>query len=83
MAEAPPPKRRRWPVVWRVPAAWRLLRDPASKPWEKALVVGAALYLVMPFDAISDLVPVVGLLDDAGVLTLAAALLRRSLARNG
>jgi uncharacterized membrane protein YkvA (DUF1232 family) len=84
MAEAAPlAKRRRFPVLWRIPAAWRLLRDPEAAAWEKALVVLAALYVVMPFDAVSDLIPVLGWLDDVGVVAVAAALVRRSLDRNG
>jgi len=33
-----------------------------------ALLVGAILYFLMPFDAIPDFVPVVGFVDDAAVL---------------
>ncbi|MBQ5665624.1 MAG: DUF1232 domain-containing protein [Akkermansia sp.] len=36
------------------------------------LILGASLlYLVSPIDAVSDFIPVIGLLDDLGVLTIA------------
>ena len=69
------------PVLWRVPAAWRLLRDPSARLWEKLLLVGAAGYVALPFDAIPDLAAFVGWLDDAGVVVASAALLQKSLAR--
>lgn len=76
------PARRRFPVLWRVPAAWRLVRDPAAPRWEKALLVAALGYVVFPFDLVPDLVPFFGWLDDVGVVALAAAALHRSLARH-
>ena len=58
------------------------VRDGGVSGWRKLLVVGAALYLVMPFDAIPDVVPVVGWLDDVGVLAAVAALLVRDVRRH-
>ena len=75
------PAKRGWPIVWRLPAAWRLLRDPSARWWEKALLTLAVVYVVMPLDLIPDFEPVLGWLDDAGVVALVAALLGRPLAR--
>ena len=45
--------------------------DKNVSKWRK-LVLGAALvYVVVPFDAVPDVVPVVGWLDDMGVVGLA------------
>ncbi|HMQ68893.1 MAG TPA: YkvA family protein [Ignavibacteria bacterium] len=38
--------------------------------WDfKCLAVGALAYFICPIDAIPDLIPVAGFLDDAGVIT--------------
>lgn len=46
--------------------AYRRKDTPA---WAKRIVVGALGYLVMPFDAIPDLSPFIGLTDDIGILS--------------
>lgn len=39
-------------------------------PWyRKSIVVGALVYFIMPIDTIPDLAPLVGYLDDLGVIT--------------
>jgi uncharacterized membrane protein YkvA (DUF1232 family) len=41
-----------------------------SIPWyRKSIVVGALVYFIMPIDSIPDLAPLVGYLDDLGVIT--------------
>lgn len=37
--------------------------------WAKRIVLGVLGYLVMPFDAIPDLSPIIGYTDDLGVLS--------------
>jgi uncharacterized membrane protein YkvA (DUF1232 family) len=49
----------------------RLLRDPAVPVPTKALPVLAALYLLFPLDFVPDLIPVLGQLDDLGVIIIA------------
>lgn len=49
----------------------RLLRDPAVPIGVKLLPVVAALYLLSPIDGMPDFIPVLGQLDDLGVLLLA------------
>lgn len=41
-----------------------LMRNPKVSKLPKFLVVGAIIYLLMPMDAIPDVAPVVGWLDD-------------------
>jgi uncharacterized membrane protein YkvA (DUF1232 family) len=49
-----------------------LMRNPKVSSFPKILVGGAIVYLLMPFDAIPDVAPVVGWLDD--ILFLIGAL---------
>jgi uncharacterized membrane protein YkvA (DUF1232 family) len=51
--------------------AFRLLREPAVPMALKALSLLPAAYVLMPVDALPDLVPVLGQADDLGVLLLA------------
>lgn len=51
--------------------AWRLLRDPAVPLLVKILPLAAVLYLVSPIDGVPDFLPILGQLDDLGVLMLA------------
>ena len=52
-----------------------LMRNPKVSKLPKVLVVGAILYILMPFDAIPDMAPVVGWLDDIMFLLGALGLL--------
>jgi uncharacterized membrane protein YkvA (DUF1232 family) len=46
-------------------------RDPAVSLWRKLAGFGALAYVVSPVDAIPDWFPIVGWLDDIGVMALA------------
>src|SRR6267142_3066025 len=48
----------------------RLLTDARVPRTEKALVAGAIVYAVIPFDLIPDMIPFVGQLDDAYLIAL-------------
>ena len=50
--------------------AARLMREPAVPAIVKAVPAFAALYLVSPLDLIPDLLPLLGQLDDIGVVLL-------------
>lgn len=45
------------------------MRDSYVSWHRKAIVVGALIYFITPIDAIPDLVPLFGYLDDLGVIT--------------
>jgi len=65
-----------WPL--RLPAllahlrlAVRLLREPGVSALAKTVPFLATLYLISPLDLVPDVVPVLGQLDDLGILLLA------------
>jgi uncharacterized membrane protein YkvA (DUF1232 family) len=56
---------------------WRYVRDGRVPLWRKLVGVAAVAYLIWPFDLIPDFIPIIGWLDDAGVLMAAAVFLVR------
>jgi uncharacterized membrane protein YkvA (DUF1232 family) len=52
-------------------AAYYCAFDRTTPLQVKATLVAAIAYFVLPFDAIPDMLPVVGLTDDAAVLAIA------------
>lgn len=54
-----------------VQLAARLLREPQVPFTFKAVLVGAACYVILPFDLLPDFIPGIGQLDDLTVLVLA------------
>jgi uncharacterized membrane protein YkvA (DUF1232 family) len=47
--------------------------DKTVSKWRKLLLGVALVYVVVPFDFIPDVVPVMGWLDDLGVVSVAMA----------
>lgn len=66
--------------VWdKVMQLYRFVKDP-SAPWGgKALAIGALIYMISPIDAVPDITPIVGLLDDVAIITAAVAKLANEL----
>ena len=50
-------------------ALYRYMKDPLIKWYRKAIVVAGLIYFIVPIDAIPDLTPFFGYLDDLGVIT--------------
>lgn len=50
-------------------ALYNYMRDPMVKWYRKAIVVAALVYFIVPLDAIPDLTPLFGYMDDLGVIT--------------
>ena len=47
----------------------RYMRDPVVSWHRKAIVVAGLIYFISPIDAIPDITPLIGYLDDLGVIT--------------
>lgn len=62
-------------------ALTRYYRDPSASFVGKAVAFVALIYAVLPIDLVPDVLPVVGWLDDIGVMGLATAWLVRVVAR--
>ena len=48
----------------------RLMTDPRVPGKERALVAGAILYAIIPFDLIPDMIPFVGQIDDLYLISI-------------
>ena len=57
-------------VVNQVWLTWKLLRDQRVPVWMKLLLLIPFLYVVSPIDLIPDFIPVLGQLDDLGIVLL-------------
>ena len=58
---------------------YQVAASPDTPLWAKAVAIGSLGYLILPFDAIPDIIPVVGLSDDAAALTAAALVLVKNI----
>jgi len=67
-------KMKRGPInkIWyQVMNLWDTVRDPKTEKKIKAICIGALIYLISPIDAIPDVIPFLGLTDDAGIIAFA------------
>ena len=65
----------RVPLLGDVGALVRFFKDREASLLGKGFVLAAVAYVIMPADAIPDLAPILGWLDDLGVMVLAFAYL--------
>jgi len=56
---------------------WRLIREPRVPLFAKIVPVLAAFYVISPLDFIPDILPVLGQVDDIGILILSVKLFLR------
>lgn len=61
------------PFLRDVFALYDYVRDPSVHWARKSVALGALAYFISPLDAIPDLTPIVGYLDDTGVIAAAVA----------
>ena len=57
-------------------------RDPTVSIWKKLIGVAAIAYVLLPFDAVPDFIPLFGWLDDLGVLSIAAMYVVREIRKH-
>ncbi len=62
-------------------ALWRFLTDRDAPLWPRLLAIATLAYVLLPFDAIPDVIPIVGWLDDLGVVTFALGFVASRAAR--
>jgi len=55
-------------VINRARLVWRLMRDRRVPAYLKALPVATLVYLALPVDLLPDIAPLLGQIDDLGVL---------------
>ena len=60
-------------------AAYHCVRDPSTPSRVRMILLAALAYLVLPFDAIPDLLPVLGFTDDAAVMAAAISSVRSAI----
>ena len=60
-----------FPLAIEFLAAALAVADPSTPKWAKAMLVSAIIYVISPFDAIPDFIPVLGWTDEIGVLSAA------------
>jgi uncharacterized membrane protein YkvA (DUF1232 family) len=63
----------RLPLAQETVAMYFCTLDPKTPLWVKATAAAALAYFVLPLDAVPDLMPIIGLSDDASVLAAALA----------
>jgi uncharacterized membrane protein YkvA (DUF1232 family) len=57
-------------IIQQAKLAYYLMLDPRVNPLTKLIPIAALAYLVMPVDISPDFVPVLGQIDDVGILML-------------
>jgi uncharacterized membrane protein YkvA (DUF1232 family) len=61
----------RMPLAKETVAMYFCMLDPETPLWVKGTAAAALAYFILPLDALPDIMPVVGLSDDASVLAAA------------
>jgi uncharacterized membrane protein YkvA (DUF1232 family) len=64
-------------AVGLIPGIFRFFRDPSASLPGKAFVLLTIAYILFPADAVPDVIPIVGWLDDLGLAGVAFAYLHR------
>ena len=65
----------RVPFARQAVALFYMIKDPKADLGIKGAAVLALLYFISPIDAVPDVIPVAGLMDDAAVISAALAIL--------
>ncbi|MEN3038522.1 MAG: YkvA family protein [Candidatus Kryptonium sp.] len=62
-------------------ALYKFMKDPAVSFLKKAIAIAALVYFILPLDSIPDLSPLIGFIDDLGIITMVVKLLSKELER--
>ena len=54
---------------------YRMMKSPDTPRWVKLMAVSSLGYLILPTDAVADLIPVAGFIDDASLIAANAVLI--------
>lgn len=57
----------KWLAYWAL-VVYYALQSPALPRKDKAKIIAALAYLILPFDILPDAIPVIGVVDDAAIL---------------
>ncbi|MDM0045807.1 DUF1232 domain-containing protein [Variovorax dokdonensis] len=57
--------------------AWAMLRDPSTPVASRLAILAAVAYVLSPIDLVSDLIPILGWIDDGVVAVLLLRLAAR------
>jgi uncharacterized membrane protein YkvA (DUF1232 family) len=60
-------------IIYTVLLLFYTLKKPLIPKWAKRTILGALGYFIAPIDAIADIIPAGGYVDDLGVIVLALA----------
>lgn len=60
-------------------ALYKFMKDPKVSFLKKAIAIFALLYFIIPFDSIPDISPIIGFLDDIGVVMAVVRYLSKEL----
>ena len=58
-------------ILERALVLYYCMKDPDTPAWARGVIVGALGYFVLPMDAVPDIVPFTGFVDDFGILVSA------------
>ena len=58
-------------ILYTILLLYYAFRSKETPGWAKNIILGAFAYLLSPIDGIPDITPLVGMTDDAGVLSFA------------
>jgi len=61
-------------VIEKALVLYYCLQDPHTPGWARAVILGALGYFIVPLDAVPDLTPITGFVDDLGALAAALAI---------
>ncbi len=62
-------------------ALYKFMKDPAVSFIKKSLAVFALAYFILPLDSIPDISPIIGFLDDVGIVAMIVRYLSKELER--